>query len=323
MPFPGGDLRAWKLGRVSLPDLGHKAWDRFNENELMTRASGIAFYAMLALVPFLGLILTLAVRLLPDLTGRSKSSVGIGNMTVEQLNSTLQSLFPTEAYDVIKDQIARIQGESPVGLISLGLVITIWLASSLSLAVIDAMNRIYGVRETRPFWKLRLMAIAMTIIQAMLLVGSLLAIVAWPQILRWLGWSWHAALLATVIRWIVVVALVLLGFALSYYIGPDCHQKWRWITPGSILGTCMFLVVSYGFRVYVQNFGNYNKTYGSLGGVMVLLFWFWLSSLILLCAVQIDQIIDESKRKDTPSDCSDDRETSKPRDGNEPKPAGV
>jgi len=289
----------------------------------MTRASGIAFYAMLALVPFLGLILTLVIRLLPDLTGRSNASVGIGNMTVEQFDATLKSLFPPEAYNVVKDQIARIQGELPVGLVSLGLVITIWLASSLSLAVIDAMNRVYGVRESRPFWKLRLTAIVMTLVQALLLVGSLLAIVAWPQILRWVGWSWNVALLATAIRWIAVMVLVLLSFSLTYYMGPDCNQKWRWITPGSVLGTIMFLVVSYGFRVYVQNFANYNKTYGSLGGVMVLLFWFWISSLILLCAVQLDQILDEAKGKGTPSDCSGDREELMKRDEKEPKPASL
>ncbi len=292
-------FHVWNFEALSGREVLKKAWDRFNDHELMTRASAVAFYAMLALVPFLGLILTFAVQLLPDLTGRFESSVGIGDMTVEQLETTLKELFPSEAYAVVKDQIARIQGESPVGIISLGLLITIWLASSLFIAVIDAMNRIYGLRETRPFWRLRLTAIIITVVQAMLLVGSLLAIVAWPQILRWMGWSLDAAFWATLIQWSGVSVMVLLSFALTYYVGPDGNQKWRWITPGSLVGTVMFLVVTYGFRVYVQNFANYNKTYGSLGGVMVLLFWFWISSLILLSAVLLDQVLEEETGKGT------------------------
>lgn len=293
--FPPLRLReALSLGGLSVRELAVRTWKKIVENEIMTRAAAVAFYAMLALVPFLGLILVLAVQLLPDMTGRSAKAAGIGHLTVDQLEATLRTMFPKEAFEVVKDQIARIQDQPPVGLISLGLVITIWLASSLFVAVIDAMNRIYGVVETRPFWKLRLTAIVMTLVQAVILVGSLLVIVAWPQILGWLGLSAPAAALATAVQWVVVILMVLLSFALVFYVGPDAEQKWEWITPGSLVGTVVFLVVTFLFRVYVQNFANYNKTYGSLGGVMVLLFWFWVSSLILLSAGQMNKVIEDA-----------------------------
>lgn len=204
MSLPLRLREALTLGGLSVRELLVRTWNKITEHEILTRAAAVAFYAMLALVPFLGLVLTLVVRLLPDLTGRSGSTVGVANLTVEQLDSTLRTMFPKEAYGVIKDQIVRIQNDSHLGLISFGLAVTIWLASSLFLAVIDAMNRIYGVTETRPFWKLRLTAIVMTLIQAIILVGSLLAIVAWPQILNGLGLSAPAQVVATLIQWVVV-----------------------------------------------------------------------------------------------------------------------
>lgn len=294
--FPPLRLReAMSLGGLSLRELGSRTWKKVQENEIMTRASAVSFYAMLACVPFLALILTLSVQMLPNpVTGEQ----GAGNLTVEQLHSTLRGLVPEEGYQVIDkaiaDQIDRIQKQPPLALLTAGLGMTVWLASSLFMAVTDAMNRVYGVEESRPFWKLRLTAIAMTLTQAAILVGSLLAIVAWPLILHWIGLSSGGAIAATVVRWAVIFVMVLLSFALTFYVGPDADQSWEWITPGSLIGTFMFLLGSLLFALYVRNFGNYDKTYGSLGGVMVLLFWFWVSSVILLTAGQMNKVIEDN-----------------------------
>ena len=292
--FPPLRLReALSLGGLKVSEVARRTWKKILEHELMTRAAAVAFYAMLALVPFLALVLTLAVQLLPDLSGLTGQK-GVGNLSIEQLESTLKALFPPEAYGVIKDQIARIQQQPPVGLVSAGLLVTIWLASSLFVAVIDAMNVIYGVHETRPFWKLRLTAIGMTLLQAVILLTALVAIVAWPLVLGWLRLGWAAAALATAVQWLVVWVMVLLSFAAAYYVGPDADQKWEWITPGSLVGSLVFLLASAGFGLYVRNFANYDKTYGSLGGVMVLLFWFWVSSLVLLAAGQVNKVIEDA-----------------------------
>ena len=178
---------ALSLGGLSVRELAVKTWRAMDDHEIQTRAAAVSFYAMLAMVPFIGLVLTVAVQLLPDLTGASPKVRWAVNLTVEQLTSTLEKTLPPEASDEIKEQIVRIQKDPPVGLISIGLAITIWLASSLFVAVIDAMNRIYGVKERRGFVKLRLIAIFMTVVQAAILVGSLLAIVGSHVILRHLG----------------------------------------------------------------------------------------------------------------------------------------
>jgi len=296
MHLPTRLRAAMTLGGLRPREVLFRTWKEINDHEIMTRAAAISFYAMLALVPFLALILTVTVQLLPTLTDLSGKETGIGNMTAGELDTTLRETFPKEAYEVIHDQIRRLQSPSRPNplLLVVGLGVTIWLASSLFVAVIDAMNRITGVNETRSFLKIRVVAIVMTCLQAAILVSSLLAIVLWPQILGWLGLSAAAAALATAVQWLVVSLVVLASFTLTFYVAPDADQRWEWITPGSLLGTAVFLLASYGFRVYVQSFADYNKTYGSLGGVMVLLFWFWISSMVVLTAAQINKIIEDA-----------------------------
>jgi membrane protein len=294
--FPPLRLReAFNLGGLTVKELTLRTWKKVSEHEIMTRAAAVSFYAMLALVPFLALVITVSVQLLPDVTG-STGEKGIGNMTAGQLDQLLREIFPDESYGVVHDQIVHLQDpkKRPIGLLLLGLAVTVWLASSLFVAIIDAMNRIYGVNESRSIVKIRLVAIVMTCIQAAILLGSLLAVVAWPHVVTWFGLSEPAALLATFVQWMVVLVMVLLSFALSFYVGPDADQRWEWITPGSLLGSVIFLLSSFGFRMYVQHFSDYDKTYGSLGGVMVLLFWFWISSLVLLTSAQINKIIEDA-----------------------------
>jgi membrane protein len=290
-----------------------ETWKKVNENEILTRASAIAFYAMLAFVPFLALFITLAVQLLPDLSDASGHRMGVGNLTVDHLRELLRGLFPEDASQVIADQIVRLQKQPRVDLLSMGLAISLWSASSLFLAVIDAMNRINELRETRPFWKLRLTGLVVTIIQAAILMGSLLIVVAWPHLIRLLGLGQATALLAGVGQLAIVFVMVLASFALAFYIGPATNQRWEWITPGSLGGTIVFLVTSYLFRVAIQDFTQYDRTYGSLAGVMVLLLWFWISSVVLLTAGQVNKVIEDAalrgqphSRSPEPTPCGND-----------------
>jgi len=288
------------LGGLSLRDLAVRTWKRIDQNELMTRAAAISFYSMLALVPFLALVLAITIDLLPDLQGPSGADAGIANMTVGELRHTLESLFPSDAYKVMEAQVIRIQRQPKVGLISISLAITLWLASSLFVAITDSMNRIYGFIETRPFWKLRILAMLMTVVQAAILIAALFGIVAWPEFMEWLGVIRSLLPLVTVVRWIIVTVMMLLSFALSFYVGPAVKPSWSCISPGDLVGTAVFLLTSYAFRIYVQNFTNYDATYGSLGGVMVLLSWFWISSLVLLIAAQINKEVEDATFAEQP-----------------------
>src|SRR5262249_49345067 len=161
-------------------------------------------------------------------------------------------------------ELARLQESPPTGVVSFGLVALLWLSSSLFVSVMDAMNRTMGVQETRPFWKVRLIAMLMTLSQAAILILVFASTLAWPQILKWLGLNQAAAILATLVHTAAVFVVILLSFATANYFGPDADQRWEWITPGSLLGTIVILCVSMIFRSYVQNWGNYGASYGSL-----------------------------------------------------------
>ena len=282
------------LGGLSLRQLAVRTWKRMDEHETMTWAAAIAFYAVLATVPSLALVLIVVVLRLPDLSGAGGRTTGLGNLTVDQLEAILRSLFPQEAYVLVRDQIARIQGEPPVGLLSLGAAIALWTASNLFLVVIDALNRTYGVTETRSFVKLRFTAMVMTLLQAACLLGSLVAIVAWPQGPpgAWLQPERGCGLAGNgrpVVRRLPDGAPELRA-------GLPCRSR----DPASLGlghagepgGTVAFLVFCFLFRLYVQIFGSYDKLYGSLGGIMVLLYWFWVVALLILGAAEMDRAIE-------------------------------
>ena len=294
--FPPLRLKeALGLGGLGLREVAQRTWREVNDNEIFTRAAAVAFYAMLAMVPFLAVTLTIVVQRLPDVSVRSRVDHLRGE-ALTQLESTVRSLVPKEANELVMDQIERIQKQPPVGLLSVGLIVSLWLASSLFLAIIDAMNRVYGVRETRSLIRLRVVALVMTLIQAAILLVALLVIVAWPPILAALHLdpNGSAAWMVSGVRWAVVFLMLMISFALSFYVAPDARQRWEWITPGALFGTVLFLVFCVLFRVYVQNFANYNKTYGSLGGVMVILFWFWSVSVLLLTAGALNKVIEDA-----------------------------
>ena len=298
MPARARPRWSLSLNGLSARQLAIQTWERMEGHDAMIWAAAIAFYALFATVPLLALFLVVTVLQLPDLSGAGGRTSGLGDLTVDQLEATLKSLFPSEAYVLVRDQIARIQSEPPVGLISVAVAVALWMVLSLSLTVIDALNRTFGVAETRSFVKLRLTALALTLLQAAVLLGSLVAIVAWPHILRALGLdpSGSVALVATAVRWIAVFLTVLLSFALTFNVGPAARQRWVWITPGTLAGSVAFLVFSYLFRVYVRDYGSYDRAYGTLGGIMVLLFWYWIVGMVLLGAAEMDRAIESASQ---------------------------
>jgi membrane protein len=281
-------------------EVARQTWRQTVEHELIMRASAVAYYALMAFVPFLGVVVTLAAYFAPDISGVSGASAGRGGMSVDEFRDLLSRFLPEEAYEVIADEITRLQQRPPLGLLSVGLIVSLWLASSLSGAIIDASNRIYGVVETRSYLALTLTAIGLTILQAVIMLGTLITLVVWPQVSGWLGGSRVAGIGEALTRWLVVALGVLLSFSITMYLGPNVKRRCQWITPGSILGTVIVLASGGVLRWYVHIFGNYGKTYGSLGGVMLLSFWFWLAALVVLIAIQINKVIEDEKEASEP-----------------------
>jgi len=285
------------LASVSPIVLVRRTWGELVAKELLLRATAAAYCALTALAPFLAVLLTLAATLVPDITRATGARGALGGITVEELRSTLAYYLPEDAYGVVAEEIARIQRRPPVGLISVSLVASLWLASSLFGTIIDALNRIHGVSETRPYWTLVLRAIGLTALEAIIVLGSLLALVVWPHVRGALGWRGPTPLAEDLLTWSVSALGVLFSFSVTSYLGPNLRRRWRWITPGSALGTLALLVSGLALRVYVQHFANYGKTYGSLAGVMILAFWFWIAAVIALVAFQLDRVIEEEEQR--------------------------
>jgi len=278
-------------GRLTAWELLVETWRNITRHEVLTRTSAIAFSSMMASVPFLILALTAFIYLLPNLSGAG-GSLGIGNLTPDQVREFLLTLFPPDVANVITDQIAHIQDQPPIGLVSISIVMLLWTASAVFVDIMDALNKIYGVRETRPYWHIRLWAILITIIQMAIGLVALIVLLAWPQIMTVFHLTGDTAYYATIVKWIVVPSTVMGSMALIFRMGPASYQRGRWVTPGSVFGTIVFLAATLLFREYVLTFASYNRIYGSLGGVMALMFWFWLSSLVLLVAAEMNKVIE-------------------------------
>jgi membrane protein len=258
-----------------------------DEHSFFTRASAIAFSAMMAFVPFLMLTMTVAVRLLPDLT---KSGSGGGIISANDLAQTLQQLFPHDMASVILEQIARLQQLPSLPVLSLSIGLSLWTSSSLFMEIIVALNKIYAVKEKRAWWHLRFTAAALVMLQCLLVFGSLLVIIFWPQIIQHLGLSGMQSTAVTLLKWALLFCVILLSFALTFHFGPAEVKSHKLVSPGAVFGTLAFLAASYGFRVYVQSYANYTTAYGPLGGVMMLMLWFYISSLVLLMAAEMNRL---------------------------------
>lgn len=289
------------LGGLTFHAAAVRTWTRINHDAILTRAAAISFYAFAALVPFMALLMALTAHLLPWLAPTVMGEPG------SDLAEPFHDLLPADAASFVARELSRVRAEPPTGLVSFGLTAVLWLASSVFVEIIDAMNFILGVKETRSFWKRRGMAIVMTLSQAAILIMAVLTVVAWPQIVSFLGLSRSATILATVIHQITIFVAVLLSFALVLYVAPNADQHWEWITPGSLLGTVVLMALSLLFRIYTQYLSNYSATYGSLAGIILLMTWLWFSSILLLAAAEFNKVIKNASPVDKPIELQRER----------------
>jgi membrane protein len=273
---------AWNWGGLSFRELMTRTYQAMDRHDTLNQAAVVAFYAMLSLVPLLSLILAFAL--------------GARTGVAEQVDALSQRLMPEEASTkIIHDQLDKMQQATPVGLLSLSILILLWSASSLFLAIMDTTNAAYGVRDERPWWKRRLVAIVLTLAETVLLIGACISIAIWPHVMGWLGLSTLATALAILIQWIVVVIALFAAFALAYFFGPRVDQQWEWITPGSTLGVLVLIAASEGFRWYIVHFGSsYSATYGTLAGVVLMMLWLYLAALALLVGAEVNSVIEQA-----------------------------
>lgn len=275
----------WRLGGLSVAELGRRVWHEIGKDEITDRAAALGYYFLFALFPAL-LFLTSLLGMLP-LTG-----------LMERLIAYADRALPGDAGRIVGQTLAEIQAGARGGLLSFGVLAALWAGSNGMASVMTALNAAYGVDDARPWWKRRLLSIVLTFGFALFIVAALVLVVFGPQIAETvangLGLGRVFALAWRLLNLPVVVVFVLLGIALVYYFAPAAKQHWRWVTPGSVVGLVLWLGMSYGLRFYVANFADYGATYGSIGGVILLMLWLYLSGLVLLVGAEINAEIEHA-----------------------------
>jgi len=277
-------LRAFHLP-IGWKELAIRTVREVRADNCLNLAAQLAFYFFLALFPALLFIVAL-VSFLPV------------EGVLEGITSMMARVAPGDAIKIIQDQILKIANDENGGLLTLGMIGTIWSMSSGMDAIINTLNLAYDIQDSRPWWQVKLRAIALTLGLAVFVVISFALVIVGPTI----GESVAARLALgpaftvawNILRWPIVFALVTFAIAGIYYYAPDAEQEWIWITPGSVLATTLWLLISIGFSFYVTNFGSYNATYGAIGGVIVLLLWFYVSSLAVLVGAELNAEIEHA-----------------------------
>ena len=265
--------------------VAQRSWACLTEGDLTDRAAQLAYYFFFSLFP--GLVAASSVIGLVAASGRAFS---------DRLLAYLGSVIPASAYEVVADAFNQTAHASTGSKLVLGVAIALWSASAGTVAIQDALNSVYRVKGRRPFWKARLEAMVLTILVGALLIMALTVLLCGDVFASYLTGLLRLPLLFTilsrVLSWPIAFEVISVAFALMYYAAPDVRRpKWRWITPGSFTGISLWLAVSLGLRIYLHFFNSFSVTYGSLGAVIVLLLWFYLSGLSLLLGAQIDVVI--------------------------------
>ncbi len=262
----------------------------FQRDDALGLAAQLAFFLILALFPFILVLVTLMGTF---------SSPTLASYVLEYF----QSVTPQQVYEIIETYTNDyISGNKPApGLFSFGILLTLWSASGAFAALINALNKAYDVEETRPVWKVRGIALLMTLgLSVMILIGVLLLILG-PNIgnviAGFFGLGWVFELVWNIARWPVALFFMVFTVALLYYFGPDANQPFRWITPGGFIAILLWVLASLAFRFYVSNFGSYDETYGSIGAVIVLLLYLYISSLTILFGAELNATLVRMKEE--------------------------
>lgn len=281
------------LQGVSLFQVMKKTVSDFIEDELPTYASALAFQMFFSLFPFL-LFLVALISLL-DM-----------QPFFDWLRQQAELVLPLSTVELVNPVIDQLQTQK-AGLFSIGIVVALWTASSAVRSTMDAMNKAYGVKEGRKPWKRIPLSLLYTIgIAAALLTAAALMVLG-PQVMNWLAqqigieqivvtlWNW--------LRWPVAISLLMIVVAVVYFVAPDVEQRFRFITPGSVLAVVVWIAASLGFAYYAQNFANYNATYGSIGAIIIFLLYLHISCAVLLFGAELNAVIEHfSKEGKAPGD---------------------
>lgn len=279
--------------RLLSKDFLARVWARTEEDEILGRSAQLSYYFLLALFPLLLFLITLFGYI-----------DGAGSHLRHKLMSYLGDVVPSSALNLVVRTIDEVTNARGGGKLSFGLLVALWAASSGVNAMGQALNAAYDVRETRPWWKLRLISIALTVVLAVLIILALLIVLYGGQLGHSLAALIHEgrafSVVWRILQWPICLAFVFTAFSLIYQFAPNIGARRRdkrlpasdfrrrWFSPGVVIAVVLWLLVSLGFRLYLHFFNSYSATYGSLGALIILMFWFYLTGAAILLGGEVN-----------------------------------
>jgi membrane protein len=284
----GNEIEVPVAENLGLADFFKLTYKEMNEDHVMAFAGNLTYKGLFAVFPFFTFLLSL---------------LGLFNATdlVNTMVDKLSGVAPQSATEFIEGQLLSITQSQAESAFTFGAIISILLAlwgiSGAFRSVMEAMNVMYEVEEDRPFWKVHGLSIFMSLAVVVLLVGALVLVVFGESIgVRVAALAGLGSVFATlwsIVQWPVVALVVLFAFAMIYYFAPAAKQRFRWISPGSLLAFVFWLIFSLLFSLYASIAGSYNETYGSLAGVIILMLYIYYSAFIMLVGAEVNQVIEE------------------------------
>jgi membrane protein len=289
----GGD--AWQVTRQTLKE--------YLEDDLLTYASAIAFQALFSLFPFI-LFLTTLLGLLH-----------LGSF-FDWLQRSATAMVPAEAADLVNGIVAGLQ-EQQRGLLSFGIAVALWVASAGVRMIMRAMNVAYNVPEARSAWKRYPLSVLYTLGLAAMTISAAALLIVGPQAMEWIarqvGLDHVFVALWTWLRWPAAILLLVLAIAVIYYAAPNVDHPFRFFTPGALVAVGVWIAASAGFGYYVRNFADYDAMYGSVGAVIVLLFYLYISAAVLLFGAEMNAVIERGSTGVRPAqEPADERQLMRP-----------
>lgn len=276
---------AMQWGGVGFVEIIRRTYTEVLNDDCLGRAAQLAYYFLFALFPFL-LFLTTLLGYIP-----------VPNL-LDNIMLLLAQALPREALGLVQDNVRSLVSQPHGGLLSFGIIAALWTSSSAILAITAGLNRAYGVEESRPWWKVRIAALLLTIGFSVFVIAAMGLLIFGPQLGAWLaegvGLGEVFVMVWNITRWVIIFGCLIVALAALYYFAPDVQQEWRWITPGSVCAVISWIVASLGFSYYVNNFASYNATYGSIGAVIVLLTWMYVTGFFILVGGELNSEIEHA-----------------------------
>lgn len=276
----------WRLRVSSIETLLKHVWTSSYEDGVYNRAAELAYFFFLSLFPGMIFITTLLGFVF-------KSNAQLTGLLLHYLSTTL----PGSAFELIRTVIAEITRSSGSGKLTFGILAALWTANSGMNALEDALNAVYKVKESRPLWKTYGIALILTVLASLLIIAALMVFLYGGSLVQVVSdtvglkpvfyWSWKIA------QWPIALFFVSLVASMVYYAAPNVKQRrWQWLSPGAFFATLGWIAASGLLRLYFHFFTNYARTYGSLGAVMVLLTWLYVTGIMLLLGAELNMVIE-------------------------------